>query len=398
MLSLNKKKGALNLVFFVFFTIFSIIICVKNAEALAVYEFRNEPIYFEPGLEVERYFEVGLTSNDVSIDLDGPFEEYATLDRYFIKGDDPDRGVNVKIKFPGYEDAKPGHHNLYFNAREVSSSGGMIGGNVVILTKMAIHVYFSDKHLELSSFEVENVNVNDTVKFKVTFSNFGKKNISKVQAIFYVYDLAGNMITYAQSESTELRFLDVRWLTANSSTVGWLPGTYNSTAIIMWDGRENYAETTFRVGYYYVELVNNTDVVEAGKISPFFIDVRSRWNGVMKNVYGIITSEDKSFKTPSFDLAPWEEKRLETYFDAIEFENGTYNINIKLFYEDTFNEKNTTLNVVLPQKEETDAEEEIPKAFGPVSPATTIILIAVIVLIIIADIVWMRLHIKKRKQ
>jgi len=90
-----------------------------------------------------------------------------------------------------------------------------------------------------------------------------------------------------------------------------------------------------------VNIINHTTQVEAGTITPFVILVKSGWNDPIENVYGeLYVNKTLMMKTPTTILAPWEEKDLPGYFDAVGWEPGQYDSTVIVHFGD-----NTTIKI-----------------------------------------------------
>ena len=71
------------------------------------------------------------------------------------------------------------------------------------------------------------------------------------------------------------------------------------------------------------------------------IGVESFWNDPIENVFveGQIIGHDISFKTPSVNLAPWENRGLYGHFDTSTIEEEEFQIKLTVHYSEKTTEK-----------------------------------------------------------
>ena len=132
-----------------------------------------------------------------------------------------------------------------------------------------------------------------------------------------------------------------------------------------------------------LNLKNYTKEVQQGKINKFDIEVESLWNSKMDNVYAEIELGGISAKTDEISLAPWGSAVLSAYLDAASLEPKDYKGNLKMHYVGKIKEEVIDVSVV--EKKEF------------LSPnASTYLLVAIIVLLLIANIILIRHFLKKK--
>ena len=140
-----------------------------------------------------------------------------------------------------------------------------------------------------------------------------------------------------------IEFLEVRLLSGEKvnftsllDTTGYLAGDYVATALGDYGG-ENLArdDDPFRLGEFYVDILDYTSSFEGGKIERFSIFVESFWNNDIEELYAevnILGLEDAGFITPAVKLNAWNKGVLEGFLDTSEISGEDFQAEIILHY------------------------------------------------------------------
>lgn len=392
-----KVRKGFNIFFLFLFIAIVQTAIIPSANALALYLYGPEKIDYEPGLELSIPLKVDNTGRDVSLSVSGKVGRYAALDKDIIRAEDTDRWFTLTVKFPrDTTDLPGGRTKLYIKAEEAKKvDGGAVGTSVTAITYIWVHVVHQGKYIEINSFSISDINIDEILKPRIEINNFGSLDINSIKVRFEIYSLADELIASKDSEETELKKGEIKIISTEIDTKdndNFLPAHYKARAIVFWDNEESEATTEFRIGSLYVNILDYSKVFKEKTINPFFIEIESRWNNDIKNIYAQINISNILFKTPSTELKPWERQRLETYFDATNLDIGTYPIHILLFYEGQLTKEDGMIEVV--EAVEEPAEEK-PQA-KILGLNATALLIIVIILIVLADLVWLKLRKKKK--
>ncbi len=317
---------------FFFFLIF--LFLLKDAYAVGIYFPNDKEIDFQPGIEKTFNFRITESRRDVELYVSGYLSEYAEITKKIIKADSKERDFQVKIKLPD-EIEIPGHHKIFVGARELidpNNVEGNIGTSSNVRVYILIHVLNPGKYIE-TKLITSNVNINETADFKIVAKNFGKLDIARLSANIEIYDPNENKITTLKTQEISIKSNEEKSLNAKLDTVGYLGGTYNAIATIIYDEYSKQEKGSFKIGRLNIELINYTKELEKDKINKINLIVKSDWGNKINNVYGEISVKGEMIKTPNIEIEPWERKTLTSYIDTNGWEEGEHNAQIDIKYE-----------------------------------------------------------------
>jgi len=349
---------------------------------------------FSPNAEYTFVFTIDRAEKIGSY-LAGDLAQYATIDD--PNQDGGPRLITVHLKLPERIE-KPGKHVLLVGAKELPTSPiGGVGGVAAIQAAIEVKVPYPGLYVEMELI-APNVNLGETVNFIVKVNNLGTDNINSARAVIDVYDEYSKIKTINTDEKS-IASKTIAELYADMPTNAMKAGSYKAIATLYYDGETKTAEKDFNIGTLYVAINNFTKELEQDKINKFDIDIESRWNNKLGNVYGEVTINGVNVKTPSYELNPWEKKNITTYYDTTGITLGEYDATIILYYEDKTTTEGGKVYVVEEIKKptsETKAEVEKPfKINIEITPTT--LLIAIIVILVVVDILWLVMRKKGKK-
>jgi len=275
---------------------------------------------------------------------EGDFSEYVTFDKTNFTGG---------TTFTAYMDLpaqtiKYGKNKLYIKVKEIFEADVGIGTKLEIGALIIIRVPYPGKYAEIRSFEVNEVNENESVIFISKIENMGSQSITANVSV----DI------FSQEQMIESIFLGSKEIKPRETksfagaTKGYSAGVYNATAILDYGGAvKDKNEKQFRVGGLFVDIINWTSKIIQGKISEFEIEIESKWNNDIENVYTEVSISKEGgfsdvFKTPSIKLGRWERAKLKGFVNAENLEAGEYEAKIILFYEGKTTEKIVNVEIV----------------------------------------------------
>ena len=301
---------------------------------------------FKPNMELDITYTVRRVSADreLKIYTTGDLGEYASLEKTSMVGSG---SFNVHVKLPDHIE-KPGKNTLYVRVEEVVDESAGIGTKISVGALMVFYVPYPGKYAEISKFSLSNINEGEPLDVNVEVFNLGKENLVVMGAL----EILNQENVTLGTHSLGAQLIDSqtkKTLSKKIDTSSYKPGPYNAKAIIDY-GEIIEKETDFKIGTLRVEITNWTREFEKEKINPFKIQVESKWNTEISDIYAEvnITKDDvfvDYFKTPSIYLAPWTQAELSGFFNAEQAGTGIYNANITLHYGGETTEKIVDLKV-----------------------------------------------------
>ncbi|MBT4114525.1 hypothetical protein HOD83_00095 [Candidatus Woesearchaeota archaeon] len=358
------------------------IISVSQAEAIGL---AHGPLKhtFEAEKEINVDFKVIYFQDLDALDivLAGGLTDYATMSEL-----QEDGSFSIKIDLPA-DIPDPGTHVLTVSAYEVQPSAGMVGVDTRIINRIQVFVPFDGKYLEITSFEADNVVIGNPGKFRIGVENLGTDAITAAYAKVEIYDnLTQKKIATVQSDqigldSFESNGFEVRWPHPTQKN-----SIYDAKATVYFDGQSTQADTTFRVGELLVEVTDFSKQVQQAKTAPFEIQVESKWNEEITDVYARVMINESEFKSYPMDIEAWGSENMTAYVDASLFEVGAIvPVSIELHFNG--------------ETHATQGEVEIVEAkFSLSSPNVIYVLIAIALIIGIYVLKKININISVRKK
>ncbi|MEM0465410.1 MAG: hypothetical protein QXW97_01765 [Candidatus Pacearchaeota archaeon] len=315
------------------------------------------------------------------LSAEGDLKEYVRFDKKNLTGPEAFR---VYIDLPN-DINKYGENLLRIIVSEYKDPASGISTVLSVGARIYIYVAYPGKYLEIKNFSVTDANENESFSFILSFKNLGSEALEP-SAYFEVYSdeklldryNVGRKLVEPNTEDTFEKTVDINKYKA---------GNYQTFAyLIVNDGNNTVlkANTTLRIGSLFVEIKNWTREVVKGKINPFFIEIESKWNNDIKNIYAEVNVSYENgtkadyFKTSPIELKRWENGVLNGFLNAENLEEGNYNIYITLFYENSNSSKSGNVKIIIPETPK--KEFKIPVLYIVIGLIT---LIGVIIIIFI---------------
>lgn len=346
-------------------------------------------INFEPNANLQFGFHIcGATS--IRSYLEGALMEYATI--IDSNQDGGCRDITVKLALPA-EIETPGKNRLLVGAMElVDASRGGVAARTKILAPIDVFVPYPGYYIDMN-FVAPNVNEGEIVPFSVFVTNQGTYNIELLYATIDIYDDVG-LVKSLQTNRESLVSKDTVDLFVDMSTAGMPAGTYRAVAKVYFDTETKTQEKPFNIGSLFVRINNHTTEIYEKKINKFDIDIESRWNNPISDVYGEVIIDGRTVKTPDTILKPWEKQTISAYYDTKNLPIGEYDVTLRVHYEDASTTKNAKVFIIDYIEPIKEPEEQEPFKID-ISITPTTLLIAVIILLVLIDVVWLVMRKKK---
>jgi len=358
----------------------------------AVYSISISPssiqIQFEPYYKNTYKFTVG-DADYIEVYKKGDLSEYVTINKTLFRGAGE---FTVTIALPEKIE-NPGKNRIFIGAIEAPDGGGTVAAIAAIQTPIDIYVPYPGKYIE-SSFDAPDVNVDETVNFNLNVNNLGTDDISTVYAVVDVFGSSGSKIASLSSEKIKIPSKSSMNFKMPFDTKGLKAGQYSAKATVFYDGDKKVHEKNFRIGDLVVAINSYTKTIFNGTINKFEIEVESGWNNKIENVYAVIDVKRRDgslvisgLKTPTINLDPWEKKSFGIYIDTKGIYSGEYIIVITLNYRDKRTVVEDKLMIL---------EQEVLSPKGFQFNTLTLVLVGIVVLLVIADGIWIMMHLKKK--
>ena len=300
---------------------------------------------FYPGEVIEIDYTAISDSPDRKVEVyaEGDLAQYVTFDRKTFNGGG---GFHATISLPNSIDV-PGGHRLLIGVRESPVEGQFLGAVINIRSVVDIFVPYPGKYIE-ASLKVPHGNIDEIIPIEFHISNRGKESL-EIDSSLDIISAGGEIIFNKNFDRVSLVSTEEHLFRTVLNTSGVKPGTYSAKATINY-GDIFSTNTTFNIGSLFVNISNFTTFLPKDNIQKFYINVESRWNGILQGVYGEVNVSNQTynivFKTPSIGLGAWEKGELVGYLDT-SFLEGDYNTAVDVFYADYSTRAFGKLNVSL---------------------------------------------------
>lgn len=318
----------------------------------------------------------------------GGLAEYITFsDEYLDISKGGRAHFTFNLKLP--ESIPPGRNRIDIGAKDVTqTAGGGITAKTAVYMGFYVRAPYPGKYIE-ASFSAANIEKDQVATFNVGIISRGNETINKIDGIIEVFDKDDKIATLTLDPIRDVKPGESRTLKAEWDSTGQSVGEYNAKAMVNYDGKQLDLDTKFKIGTLLVKIINYTKEFYKDEINQFDIEIQSFWNINIDNVYGEIEINKRKIRTLETNLEPWSKKIITAYLDTTNLELGEHTANIKVYYADKFAEEIGKITI-LPKREKII---EMPSKI----PSTTILLIAIIILLVIGNIILVLHYLKHGK-
>ncbi len=324
----------------------------------------EKSINFAPNMQEELSYRVINNENrvlDLKIDAIGELAEYAQFAQtdIHLNEDEPEKTFTVKLSFP--ESLAPGERTLKVRIAE-SIPSLEVGENYVnarleLISKITVNVPYPEKYVSVN-LEVDALKPDEPIKINAKIENLGRKDISNLKAEFGIYE-QDTLLQQQSTEETSLLRTDEKELSAMFTLSNYTPGLYSAKAKISYDENSIELGKDFNVGEETISVLDYTKYFTQGKINKFDITVKNEWNRKIRDIYALIyIASFDSIKSIAYDLDPWQEKVLVSYWDTTSVPLGTYESTITIDYINRTTTKKGNVHVIT----EEEAEKRLEKS------------------------------------
>lgn len=338
-------------------------------------------IEFQPNYEETFTFRTGRAEN-IGVYIEGDLSEYVTVEKDNIAKDGT---FVIKVKLPA-EIETPGKNRVLVGLIEKGKGGGTVSGIASIRTPIDIKVPYPGIYAEIG-FNVQDLNINETANFFVIINNLGKRDINDAKAVIDIFDSNEMLVEKLFTQKKDIKTNTEENLQALFDPSKHTAGNYKAIAHVTYADKSKDLEANFKIGSLNVKIINYTKTFLKDKIAKFDLEIESRWNSRINNVFAEVnifnnTKEISSFKTVSISLEPWETKMISTFWDNKGLGEGTYDMEITLFYEGKTTQLGDVIEIIAPK--------EGIAIFKNYLTMTNLLIAAVLLLIIINIIILIK--------
>src|SRR3989344_6569927 len=346
---------------------------------------------FHPDYHYNFSFAVGGNNDNTPIDVKtytkGDLEKYVTFNQ--------ENGVISPGRWTEFtgdiilpEKLKAGYHDTRVGVVQTSSKESGFSSLVGVEMILGVRVPYPGRYIE-NNLEVNDVRVNESVKFILTFHNYGSEDIEDVRSSIEIYGINGEKVDSLKVDSFSINNGETRVINFNWSSVGNKIGMYRAVLNSNYDGEElATSEKIFRIGDILIEIVSiNGTKIDKGKIGRVLVSTRSYWNTNIDDVYALLEASTSNgliqIKSQSITYSPWANLDIPLFVDGNKIDIGRYDAKIRIYYANKTAEKVFVLEI---------KENKFVKLFS-----TRNLLILIVIILIIVMILNFRKFIKNKK-
>ncbi len=143
-----------------------------------------------------------------------------------------------------------------------------------------------------------------------------------------------------------------------------------------------------RTPEYKIEITDHTKKFYKNEINKFDISIKSHWSIIINNVYATIKINDQQLKTQTYDIKPWEETNITTFWEAKDIRTGIHIASIKLHYGNKMEKREAIIKVV---EKENKTTSKLPETLHSIA------IILIVIAMILAPIAIKKKNRRKKK-
>lgn len=340
---------------------------------------------FQPGLEKEIRYTLVNTQNtpiEAKINVSGKLAPYIEVDQEFIQVKPASaRSINLKLSLP--EELDPGWNIAKIEFLDnTQRGGGMFGVKVAVVGKLKVFVPYPDLYAD-TKLRVSNINMGEDIRYKVEIANRGEQDIknSRLSLKILYNGVEKKEITF---KDIDVKSLEEHVIEDSFSSEGLKKGIYTAKGVYDY-GKIQEFNKTFNIGSFEIFLVNHSENLYAGQVTPLDVTVRSNWNGEIKGAYVTVKINKTTHRSLEKNLLAFEEKTFKPYIDDESFKAGNdYKANITIHYGNHNTSEIVTLKAMNKQEQ---IQEQPGVALPPILTSTTTYLVLLVLLLIVMNVI-----------
>lgn len=306
----------------------------------------SPPVYevdFKPNLkQIFPFTFLGDSDLDFEISIEnGSLAQYAKISTDHLTGSGT---VLVAVSLPAALET-PGVNVIGIKGRQKNSRAQGIVLEGVAIASIRIRVPYPGEYAELA-LSTTNANAGDPINLYLTVWSRGSQAI-RPDLTLDIYDTSGTHMDTISLGSHTIESTESLALIHTLQTKDYKPGRYRVVARAAYSGTETVAESSFRVGELFVDIVNYSNYFVRDKINRFDIEVESFWNDPLPLLYANVTLPGyplANFVTLPGSVSGFQRAILTGYLDTRTISNETFEALITLNYENKSSTKSVQLS------------------------------------------------------
>ena len=313
----------------------------------------------------------------------------------------------VSFTFNSPTKLKPGKHSADINVLQIPKSsspkGTMVNSIIGLTLKFNIDVPYPGKYAEASLNVADNAG---SISFIIPLSNKGDLDISRAKGLVDIYTPLNEKIISLSTNEVEITHGQWAELSVTWDTKDVPAGRYRAVAAVLYDEETTTVEKEFSVGETILDLKHvEVNDFSLGGIAKFEFLVESVWSEIVPGAYiqmqvfndaGEVMAD---FKSATYDVSPFENKLLVSFWDTEGVRTGTYDATAFVRFGKQSLQHDFKLEVS--DKDITIVgigyviKERSGKSSG--SSSLVIILITIVSILVLLNLVWFLILRKKLK-
>ncbi|MFH1637746.1 MAG: hypothetical protein ABIB71_04960 [Candidatus Woesearchaeota archaeon] len=345
----------------------------------------SREVAFNPGADQKVEFTVSGYGN---IDFIISCPEWITINRDDIMKNGHDFKFFPIVNLPEEIDPPGRRACSIIVVEKIPESKGGITATTQVAAKIFVNVPYPGRYAEMSLL-TQNVNKNDPLPIKVRVTNQGKEVLYNIHAKLELKDYLNNTIGTFFTDSETLESGQATEFEKIISTKLYDVGKYYVTATLDYGAEEpRVATNRIIIGEKFVNFIGIQNVT-IGQIMRFYVDIESWWGNPIESTYADVRIHNEtasiSFKTISLKLMPWEKAQLYGFVENSNLGHGVYDVDITLNFDGEKRDFHSVVELYPIAEDETSYIDAIKSI--ATSPW---ILVAVVLLVIVFDLLWLR--------
>ena len=298
------------------------------------------PIIYEPGKVITNHYVIsGQTTEEIDIVIDGALKEYVSMSEII------DNEFDLLIEFPE-KYLEEGTHDFSLAVEEIADPTSGAGAVTGVALNFMVEVYSMDK-VVYASLITPDISEGEPLPITLTADSRTYQNISLLSGIITVYDDENVSLGEITTDTGVLPALGTTTLQTTFDASSLTAGEYSAKALVIFDGLEDSAKSSFKVGARDVTLVNYTSALEQG-FGTFSATVSNEWGKDLENVYlKLFVNDEEMLQTPTGRITAWGQEQFEG-IARIDLPLGLYDGNVEVYYDDDLKIFPVSLEIVLP--------------------------------------------------
>lgn len=332
-----------------------------------------------------------------TVSLEGEMAQYVTIktETLSFRGDDDAKPIEFEVHLP--EEVPPGSSTANIIVKESFAAEGsnVVSSSLVLKHKIIVVGPYPDKYItaKLNFYERKN-----DIRMVAEVTNRGRKDISQIQANFYVNDQKQKEHVL-KSEQTSLSKEENKLLETQIDKDLFERGEFEVATVIEYDDQKLETTKVLRIGKPEIDITYFNEFFIANKINEYTIDLLNLWNQKIRHVFVDVNIKKNQqpvdeFRTKSVDIEGLSAEKINDYLNTKGKEPGKYLFELTVNFWDDSKMDSKTYNVeFLPE------DEEIPKNIAGAATGffgTVPGVIAIILMSLVGSITIIYLLLRKR--